>query len=81
MSSHLKKPEKGERTRVTKHCVSGTGAVYSSASDVWSIHKPPRQEFEDHFLFTCLKGRDCEEDSSYNLQGDQETFSWYLHSA
>ena len=80
MSSHLKKPEKGERTRVTKHCVSGTGAVYSSASDVWSIHKPPRQEFEDHFLFTCLKGRDCEEDSSYNLQGDQESYNWYLKS-
>ena len=80
MSSHLKKPEKGERTRVTKHCVSGTGAVYSSASDVWSIHKPPRQEFEDHFLFTCLKGRDCEEDSSYNLQGDQESYNWYLES-
>ena len=80
MSSHLKKPEKGERTRVTKHCVSGTGAVYSSASDVWSIHKPPRQEFDDHFLFTCLKGRDCEEDSSYNLQGDQESYNWYLKS-
>ncbi len=81
MSSHLKKPENGERTRVTKHCVSGTGAIYSSASDVWTIHKTPRPEFSDHFLFECLGKRNCDGDLSYNLQGDQETFSWYFHSA
>ena len=38
MSSHLKKPDKGERSRVTKHCVSGTGAVYAAASDVVGVH-------------------------------------------
>ena len=81
MSSHLKKPDKGERSRVTKHCVSGTGAVYAAASDVWTIHKTPRPEFEDHFLFECLGKRNCEDGLIYNLQGDQETFSWYLHSA
>ena len=81
MSSHLKKPDKGERSRVTKHCVSGTGAVYAAASDVWTIHKTPRPEFEDHFLFECLGKRNCEDGLIYNLQGDQETFSWHLHSA
>ena len=81
MSSHLKKPDKGERSRVTKHCVSGTVAVYAAASDVWTIHKTPRPEFEDHFLFECLGKRNCEDGLIYNLQGDQETFSWYLHSA
>ena len=36
---------------------------------------------EDHFLFECLGKRNCEDGLIYNLQGDQETFSWYLHSA
>ena len=49
MSSHLKKPDKGERSRVTKHCVSGTGAVYAAASDVWTIHKTPPPEWKITF--------------------------------
>ena len=81
MSSHLKKPDKGERSRVTKHCVSGTGSVFSSSSDVWTIHRSPRQDFEDHFLFECLGKRNCEDGLSYNLQGDQEAFGWFLKSA
>ena len=81
MSSHLKKPKEGERRQVTKHDVMGNQSVYSAASDVWTIHKSPRAEFSDHFLFECLGKRNCEDGLLYNLQGDQETFSWYLKSA
>ena len=81
MSSHLKKPKEGERRQVTKHDVMGNQSVYSAASDVWTIHKSHRPEFSDHFLFECLGKRNCEDGLLYNLQGDQETFSWYLKSA
>tara|TARA_B100000886_G_scaffold124004_1_gene83551 strand:- start:124 stop:1215 length:1092 start_codon:yes stop_codon:yes gene_type:complete len=79
-SSHLKKPEHNERIKVNKNDVIGNQSIYASASDVWSIHKSTKPEFEDHFLFSCIKGRNCDEDSLFNLQGDQETYRWYLHS-
>ena len=79
-SSHLKKPEHGERINVNKHDVMGNQSIYAAASDIWSIHKAPRPEFSDHFLFECLGKRNCEDGLLYNLQGDQETFSWYLKS-
>ena len=80
-SSHLKKPEHGERINVNKHDVMGNQSIYSAASDIWSIHKSIKPNFEDHFLFTCLKGRNCDEGSLLNIQGDQETFKWYYHSS
>ena len=79
-SSHLKKPEHNERIKVNKNDVIGNQSIYASASDVWSIHKSIKPEFEDHFLFSCIKGRNCDEDSLFNLQGDQETYRWYIHS-
>ena len=80
-SSHLKKPEHGERINVNKHDVMGNQSIYSAASDIWSIHKSIKPDFEDHFLFSCLKGRNCDEGSLLNIQGDQETFKWYYHSS
>ncbi len=78
---HLRKPEKGERKRVTKHDVMGSGAIFSSASDVWSLHKAIDSQLEDHYYFHCLKGRNCQDDAFYNLQGDDEAYKWYIHSA
>ena len=69
-SSHLKKPEHNERTRVNKNDVIGNQSIYASASDVWSIHKSIKPKFEDHYLLSCIKGRNCDEDSLFNLQGD-----------
>jgi hypothetical protein len=80
-SSHLKKPEHGERINVNKHDVMGNQSIYAAASDIWSIHKSIKPDFEDHFLFTCLKGRNCDEGYLLNIQGDQETFKWYYHSS
>ena len=80
-SSHLKKPEHNERIRVIKHDVMGNQSIFAAASDVWSIHKSTKPNFEDHYLLSCLKGRNCDEDSLYNIQADQETFRWYFHSA
>ena len=65
---------------MTKNDVIGNQSIYASASDVWSIHKSLKPEFEDHYLFGCIKGRNCDEDSLFNLQGDQETYRWYLYS-
>ena len=80
-SSHLKKPEHNERITVNKHDVMGNQSIYAAASDIWSIHKSTKPDFEDHFLFSCLKGRNCDEGSLLNIQGDQETFKWYYHSS
>ena len=80
-SSHLKKPEHGERINVNKHDVIGNQSIYAAASDIWSIHKSIKPDFEDHFLFSCLKGRNCDEGYLFNIQGDQETFKWYYHSS
>ncbi len=80
-SSHLKKPEHAERININKHDVMGNQSIYAAASDIWSIHKSIKPDFEDHFLFTCLKGRNCDEDYLLNIQGDQETFKWYYHSS
>ena len=55
----------------------GNQSIYSAASDIWSIHKSIKPDFEDHFLFSCLKGRNCDEGSLLNIQGDQETFKWF----
>ena len=80
-SSHLKKPEHNERINVNKHDVMGNQSIYAAASDVWSIHKSTKPDFEDHFLLSCLKGRNCDEGYLLNIQGDQETFKWYYHSS
>ena len=53
-SSHLKNPEHNERIKVNKNDVIGNQSIYASASDVWSIHKSIKPEFEDHFLFSCI---------------------------
>ena len=78
---HLRKPEKGERKRVTKHDVMGSNTIFSSSSDVWSLHKAIDSQLEDHYYFHCLKGRNCQEEAFYNLQGDDEAYKWYIHSA
>ena len=80
-TSHLKKPEHGERKKVTKHDVMGNQSIYSAVSDCWSIHKSVVPQFEDHYLFTCLKGRNCQEETFYNLQGNQESYEWFIESA
>ena len=58
----------------------GNQSIYAAASDVWSIHKSTKPNFDDHYLLSCLKGRNCDVDSLFNIQGDQETYRWYLHS-
>ena len=80
-TTHLKKPEHGERKRVTKHDVMGNQSIYSAVSDCWSIHKSVEPDFDDHYLFTCLKGRNCQEETFYNLQGNQESYEWFIESA
>ena len=80
-TTHLKKPEHGERKRVTKHDVMGNQSIYSAVSDCWSIHKSVEPEFDDHYLFTCLKGRNCQEETFFNLQGNQESYEWFIESA
>ena len=80
-TTHLKKPEHGERKKVTKHDVMGNQSIYAAVSDCWSIHKSVEPDFDDHYLFTCLKGRNCQEETFYNLQGNQESYEWFIESA
>jgi archaellum biogenesis ATPase FlaH len=80
-TTHLKKPEHGVRKRVTKHDVMGNQSIFSGVSDCWSIHKSVEPDFDDHYLFDCIKGRNCQEGTFYNLQGNQESYEWFIESA
>ena len=80
-TTHLKKPEHGQRKKVTKHDSIGNQSIFSSVSDCWSIHKSVEPQFDDHYLFTCLKGRNCQEETFYNLQGNEESYKWFIESA
>ena len=55
-TTHLKKPEHMQRKKETKHDVMGNQSIFASVSDYWSIHKSFEPQFDDHYLFTCLKG-------------------------
>ena len=59
----------------------GNQSIFASVSDCWSIHKSVEPQFDDHYLFTCLKGRNCQEETFYNLQGNQESYQWFIESA
>ena len=55
--------------------------INSAVSDCCNIHKSVEPQFDDHYLFTCLKGRNCQEETFYNLQGNQESYEWSIASA
>ena len=56
-------------------------SIFASVSDCWSINKSVEPKFDDHYLFTFLKGRNCQEETFYNLQGNQESYEWFIESA
>ena len=78
-NSHIRKPD-GIRHEVTIHDVIGAGTQTAAVSDTWGLWSATKPEFESHYIFKCLGKRNCQEGTIWNLQGDEEDFSWYLKS-
>ena len=60
--------------------VIGAGTQTAAVSDTWGLWSATKPEFESHYIFKCLGKRNCQEGTIWNLQGDEEDFSWYLES-
>ncbi len=78
-NAHLRKPE-GNRQEISIHDVMGAGTQSGAVSDIWGLRAATKPEFENHYVMQCLGKRNCQIGVIWNLQGDEEDFSWYLKS-
>jgi hypothetical protein len=78
-TDHLRKPET-QRQQVDMNDIIGAGQKTAAVSDVWAVWRPKEPEFEDHFVLKCLGKRNCKQGTIWNLQGNEEDYSWTLHS-
>ena len=78
INSHL---TKAEREGVSINDILGSGQISSAVSDIWSIYKSKKQEFEDHYVLRCLGKRKCEKDDEWNIQGNKEDLSFTFKNA
>ena len=76
-NAHLRKPE-GSRQEISIHDVLGAGTQSGAVSDTWGLRAATKPEFENHYVLQCLGKRNCQIGVIWNLQGDEEDFSWYL---
>ena len=78
-TAHLRKPE-GVRYEVSVHDVIGAITQSGAVSDIWGIWVPTKQSYKNHFIMKCLGKRNCRKGIIWNLQGDEEDFSFILKS-
>ena len=78
-TAHLRKPE-GVRNEVSVNDVIGSITQSGAVSDIWGIMVPAKQSYKNHFLLQCLGKRNCRKGMIWNLQGDDEDFSFVLKS-
>ena len=78
-TAHLRKPE-GVRYEVSVHDVIGAITQSGAVSDIWGIWIPTKQSYKNHFIMKCLGKRNCRKGIIWNLQGDEEDFSFVLKS-
>ena len=78
-TAHLRKPE-GVRHEVSINDVIGSITQSGGVSDIWGIWIPVKQSYKNHFLLQCLGKRNCRKGTVWNLQGDEEGFSFVLKS-
>ena len=78
-TAHLRKPE-GVRYEVSVHDVIGAITQSGAVSDIWGIWVPTKQSYKNHFILKCLGKRNCRKGIIWNLQGDEEDFSFVLKS-
>ena len=55
----------------------GAGSQTWAASDVWALWRVDDNDpsYDTHLMLRCLKGRFCEIDTAWNLDGCKEDFS------
>ena len=73
INSHLNKED---RDGINLNDLLGSGQISSAVSDIWSIYKPQKPSFDEHYIIKCLGKRNCEDGIYWNLQGNKEDFSW-----
>ena len=78
-TDHLRKPET-RRLRPDINDILGSGQKTAAVSDVWALSRPSEPEFEEHFVLECQGKRNCKKGTIWNLQGNEEDYSWTLHS-
>ena len=79
LTTHLNKPTDNKiRDRVTKHDIQGVATIGAAVSDLWSIWKVPKAEWNEHYNLLCLGKRHCKEGMLWKLQGNEEDFYWSL---
>ncbi len=78
LSAHLRKPEGGSRSRVNLHDILGITSQVGAVSDVWGMWNPPNPTSGESTVLGCLGKRNCEQGTTWLLQGDPEDFSWTL---
>jgi hypothetical protein len=78
-TDHLRKPET-RRLRPDINDILGSGQKTAAVSDVWALWRPNEPEFEEHFVLECQGKRNCKKGTIWNLQGNEEDYSWILHS-
>ena len=77
INSHLNKEF---RDGINLNHLLGSGQISSAVSDIWSIYKPQKPSFDEHYILKCLGKRYCEDGIYWNLQGNKEDFSWQFIS-
>ena len=77
INSHLNKED---RDGINLNDLLGSGQISSAVSDIWSIYKPLKPSFDEHYIIKCLGKRNCEDGIYWNLQGNKEDFSWQFVS-
>ncbi len=76
LSAHLRKPEGGSRSRVNLHDILGITSQVGAVSDVWGMWNPPSPTYGESTIMGCLGKRNCQQGTTWHLQGDSEDFSW-----
>jgi hypothetical protein len=76
-TDHLRKPET-KHQRPDMNDIIGAGQKTAAVSDVWTLWRPKEPEFEEHFVLECQGKRNCKKGTIWNLQGNEEDYSWTL---
>ena len=78
MTCHLRKQARdATNNNVRIGDMYGTGSQTWAASDVWALWKVDDNDasYDTHLMLRCLKGRFCEIDTAWHLDGCKEDFS------
>ena len=78
MTCHLRKQARdATNNNVRIGDMYGAGSQTWAASDVWALWRVDDNDasYDTHLMLRCLKGRSCEIDTAWNLDGCKEDFS------